>query len=418
MVLAAELLAKLFSLLMRTVLMNTVLAVPQASEAAIAYHVHVEELKGCTQVRLLDQLNNLGNLSPTDERGDIAKHPDGSRGYFHEVVHTSPPPPTSNLPALTVALLDAGQGMGADVSRKNELMQAAQGVSVSSGQNVQAVASVVRETLNLVHSISQRQQCGCGGIAFGVGSYMLTAGEQDRSYGIAEGEDVRREWSRLENFLVLLAEVWTSLYATSPDCQLSVVNSLQGGLPPKVTVKRVFEDLTGLAILAVNAATSSAAGYSEDVAGQQPDGATNPAVQARWSAVVLNEMSSATPRNSEYPPWLPALQLMLWGAISAVGAESTLLSFFQESATAQSTHTADMEKVARERSRDALCVVITGVVKGYHSWATQQDMSRVPVANLLDYAADSLAKLPLRPTICRHYHPMNLSRVVARLAVV
>lgn len=398
------------------VLINADLAVPQASEAAISYHVHVEELQGSTHGNLLEELNDSGIISPTDKRGDIATHPDGDRKYFHEAVDTLSPSSLSSLPALVMAVTDASQAIGADVGRKDELVQAAHGVSASGGQNVQAVASVVRETLNLVHTISQQQQCGYGEIAFSVGGYRLSMGEQNRFYGTGKDKDAMRERSRIAKFLALLAEVWASLYATSPDCQLCVVNTLQRGLPSKVTIVRIFEDLTGLAIQAVNAATSSAAGYSEDAAGQQRDDATNGCVQV--DAVVLKELTLTTLRISEHPPWLPALQLMLWSAISAVTAENSLLSLFQEASSAQSTATKDLEMVVRQPSPNALCVVTTGIVKGYHSWATQRDMSSVPMANILDCATDALARLPLHRTICRRYHPMNLSRVVARLTIV
>lgn len=381
-------------------------ALPQASEAAAAHHVRVEgELKA--KVPFRQQLGSSGNTSVADEREDSAPLP-GSSMHFREDKVAETPPSAPILTALLLELVDVGQNIGADVGRKHELVEDGQKVMSSNGEDVQAVADVVRETLHVAHSAAQRQQCGIGQNTLCFPAHVLQTVRHVNLHGTVD-DKVRSEGTKIAIFLTLLAEVWASLYSSSHSCQRSVVHCLQGGGAAKATVVGVYEDLVVLASLAVKAVTSETQHFQDMT--EQQDGIT-----ADVDSVVSN-MSSAIPATRDSPPWLPALELMLWGAIPAVEAENTLLSLLNEASSVQTQHTEATQSDGQQPLRGALNVVITALVEGYHSRAVQET-PRVSGANALDCAVDSLATFPVGLAARGRYHPMNLSRVAARLAVV
>lgn len=380
---------------------------PQASEAAAAYHARVEEeLK--EKVLFRQQLDSSGNLPVADERKQSATLL-GSTMHFRGDKVTGASSSAPILTALVLELVDVGQSIGADVGRKHELMQDAQRVMAINGEDVQAVADVVRETLHVAHSAAHRQQCGIGENTLGFPAHVLQTGQQIDLDGVIN-DTVGSDGSKIATFLILLAEVWASLYSLSHSCQRSVVYCLQGGGAAKATVAGVYEDLVVLASLAVKAVTSES-GHFQGMAGQ-PDEVTTTYVDS-----VVSNMPSTIPATRECPPWLPALELMLWGAISAVEAENTLLSLLNEASSVQAEHSRATQSGIQQPLFGALNVVITALVEGYHSRAVQE-IPRVSVANALDCAVDSLATFPAGLSARGRYHPMNLSRVAARLAVV
>lgn len=383
----------------------------------------------------------FGKNEPTDEGGDVVADRRGSRQVSIAIETKLPAPsPTSRLPVLASAFIDAGQMLGVCANNKKEIVEAALGVAVSNGHDVRAVSCVVRETLYLVERATQQERSSCAEDTVESEVDLLRGKELGQGYSYQGGraeaipETLPSERARgvgcrassVAYFLSLLAELWASLYAVSPECQRHLVRSLQDGLPTTSTETGSFVDVIHLATLAVRTGSWDAKSYkSEQVAAQQPRGThLSGCLGRKWGALV--EELTSIPLHAEHLPWYPAVAMMLWGAVSPVRAENALLSCMRKDKgkhgpASREKHSVDnigQEKPAQLTSRDPLVYVVDAVVKGYHSLAIREDMSQVPMSDLLECVADSLTRIPRSTSACSHYHPMDLSRVIGRLAAM
>lgn len=423
------------------------LCIFQVSEAAISFHTQIEEqLKDAAQAAL----DSIGNTERThSSSADEVAVQDGGLGCGDAVIAGDciPTSPTSNLPPayplplLVVALADAAHDLGADLGSRNELVQAVQGMAVNGGNDVDAAESIMRDTLRLVQHMPcwHLPDCRVGQyhwsarMAGGMchcrcrGASEVVEGAQPQLMGIPGAKALA---SRAGNFLALLAEVWGSLNATSPfRARRNVEAPLKNSLPTAMEAISAFEDLIFFAALTMETTWCLATDLGcEGVAAQGRCGfAANECVGKQLPASWQHDCMSSTPEIAKYPPWAPAVELLSGGIMSVVKAENILLSCIHAAIAKRHTRPgiADaytkgtgQRELTNYPSRIAVVVVVTAVVKGYHSWATKEDMSRVLLVDLLDYAADALTRRPQGTVVPDGYHPMDLGRIVGLLATM
>lgn len=351
---------------------------PQASEAAIAYHMereqHHPDVKQSNKEQLCRRKENVGMVA--GQHGE-------SLGCF-PVQGNLPTSTVSRLPVLVSTLVDVAQELGLESGETYTFMEAAQQVAGSDKACLQSAASIVRETLHLIQSIRWRQ----GSVSAKDTDGIRNAAE------LARGQSNSCRPNGLGHFLSLLAEVWGSLYGASDVYRHQVVHSLQHGFA--TTAINAVEHLVHLAVLAWERARVSGAG---------------------------GETTSSEGRSSERSecrPWVPILQLMAWGVVPAVTAENVVLSCLEvfETSKLREGATRNGQDRSNEPSRDALIAVASAVAKGYHSLGAEEDLSTVVLTDLLDVAARSIKPRRVGTKISGWYHSMNLCRLVARLEVL
>lgn len=340
--------------------------VRQVSEAAFAYHAEKERYHPDVA---------QSNLEPSylrKENVGVVAGRDVDLLYCLPLQGTLPTSTASRLPALISTLVDVAEELGLESGETHTFLEAAQQVATTStGADVQAAASIVRETVRLVESIRWRQESVCVTDTDGIGDAVKLSREKStscRSNGLGD-------------FLALLGEVWGSLYGASDVYQHQVVHALQQGF--STTAIDDVEHLVRLAAVAWERARVSDAGFETT---SSEDGSSE---------------------RSECRPWVPILQLMAWGVVPAVTAENAVLSCLRvcraSSKPRKGATRNDQGKTAESR-RDALIEVASAVAKGYHSLGAEE-------------VARSMT-LSVGTKLSGWYHSMNLCRLVARLEIL
>lgn len=122
-------------------------------------------------------------------------------------------------------------------------------------------------------------------------------------------------------------------------------------------------------------------------------------------------------------PWSPAVKLLSWGVISSLEAENSLFSHVQGDTLMTQVPTPgelpleDLNKMQVDIFfKNAATSVVAAVLKGYHGWGTQQNLSHVLLIDLLDCAVESRPQVSFRHTMSHGYHPMNFCRLVGYLS--
>lgn len=341
----------------------------------------------------------------------------GLRSSFLHLQGVLPTWVASNLTAVVSALLDAAGNLCVG-SGGEGLVHAALCVSDSRGNDVQAVANVVCETLHLVQRVRCRHWFTRVQDTDDTQDAEGKAHECETAPALLRGGEVRRASNSPGLFLVLLAEVWGSLHRACDKNQPKALQALRHGFTSTVTLGNMFEDLVHLAAVAWEGINPSDCG-GVTLSGERwmpPDDASDDVVGCQNG--LFQERKS---RRADYSPWAPALQLMSWGLVPVLTAENALLACVQTVVTRPKLREGDTRArlagghcKTMNTSRDALIAVVTAIAKGYHSLGVGVDLSAVVLGDLLDVAAKSRSRVNVEPKPYR-YHSMNLCRLVARL---
>lgn len=314
-------------------------------------------------------------------------------------------PLISKVPAseYASALVEYADKLGVQ-SNKERLLDSVHLVYASKANDIQAVKTIVEETLQLVKEIrvnwGSRNMPNNSIIAEeGAGD---AAGHSGRNQEEVERNDTRSNLSvMVGTFLSSLAH----LYGTLPDCHHRAWQILRDTSTSSVTFGNAVGNLVHLAAIALERdnfwsldsvfpdAPENLGGHHEKYSDQ-------------------NELAPG--RSVRFSPVEPIIQVISWGVIPILTAENSLLSCIQAPANLE---TGDKGFRGENSRRDILMAVVTIVTKRYHSLGVGDDLSMVLLGDLLGVAASSLVRLSNAANLV-HYHPMNLCRLVARLTIV
>ncbi len=315
----------------------------------------------------------------------------------------------SKVPALEYAssLVEYAHKLGVE-SNTGRLLDAVHLVSASKANDVQALKTVVEETLQLVKEI----RTDWGSRIMPNNNTIAEEGAGDAGHSDGNQEEVETYETR-SNFSVMVGTFLSSLallYGTLPDCHHRAWQALRDASKSSFTFGNAVENLVHLAAIALERDTWSLDSVIPDATenlGGHPGKCSD-----------QNELAPA--RSVRFSPWEPIIQVLSWGFIPILTAENSLLSCIQAPANLE---TGDEGYCGEKRSsrgekrdsrRDILMAVVTSVTRRYHSLGVGDDLSTVLLGDLLGVAASS----PVRRTNAvklAHYHPMNLCRLVARL---
>lgn len=390
----------------------------KVSEAVTAYHVNIE--RNQKDKKQEDSSRLSGRLGQVQKDKNVGTP--GNKDLFLQ--GSLPTSPWSRLPALLSALISTAKKLGARFGEE-DIMQAANRVSTDGVDDIQAMAIILRETLQLVRAVRRRllfrvredaeSILGSQYAGGEIGCTKIRTEELQRTQAPSfRGQETQRAPKSLERFLNLLARVWRSLYG-SYNSNHYVVQALRAGFNSMPASGDAFGDLVHLTALAWEEAIFFGRGDKFP-----PEKSCMPPHKADVS------LGGPFTLLSQWGVCIPALELMAWGVVSVMVAENTLLSCMQGLKTKspkRRSFSTDIKLMKggndiTASSPDALVLVLSGITKGYHSLAVEEDLSAVLLVDLLDVAAKSLSRrhLDAKPPQC--YHSLDLCRLVARLVAV
>lgn len=334
--------------------------------------------------------------------------------------------PASKLCALASTFVDSAHKLVVGF-REETFMEAAHHVSNSSANDVQAIKTVVGETLHLVkairhgrgsHDISENLNLtgSAEGTGHGIGHRNDEKGELKRARAQPfRSQPVTQDPKILGTFVSSLAR----LYGALPDHHHHIWQSFRKSSTSAGTLGNAFEDLVHLAAIAWEPDDLS---ISEN---PLPD-ANNGDLGGRHGGLHGGPSQQDDPTREcclRFSPCDPLLNLMSWGVVPMLTAENSLLSCIQAAANPEIGKAGVGHPPgcccggASSSRRDGLVAVVTAVAKGYHSVAVGKDLSTVLLTDLLGVAANSLTTVSPASKRLFRYHPMDLCRLVARLTM-
>lgn len=320
---------------------------------------------------------------------------------------------SSRLPGLLSSLITSAETLETDSGNKSKLVQEGLNFATSDGGDVRASIRILQATLCLLTSVSRRSTpCDCclSGRCYSraqEAESVNICGEQSLPSSDWDGTCDRKS---VEHFLAILTGVWSLLQpqpSTSDDSLLCAeIQGISSG-----ELIHAFEGIVQLATLVVGARF-----LMEDRESRM--GAT----LGLSSGTFLGQHNS----RSEYGdscPWSPAVKLLSWGVIPSLEAENALFSHVQrDTVITQVPEPGEFpfEEVNKMQVnhflKNAATSVVAAVLKGYHSWGTQQNLSHVLLTDLLDCTVESRPQVSCRHTMSHGYHPMNFCRLVGYLS--
>lgn len=379
----------------------------QVSEALSAYHVG----------QATNRATVVQNHSTGSTRGRRSQEALGGLGAKV---------PASKLCALALTFVDSAHKLVVRFSEEN-LMEAAHRVSASSANDVQAINTIVGETLLVVNAIRRGRgfhsipgKCHNNHSAHDTGRGVEHRNDEKRELGSTRTQNFRsqrvlQDPKLLRTFLSSLAR----LYGALPDHHHHIWRSSRKLSTSAGTLGSAVEDLVHLSVIAWDDLSHSEmalpdANY-DDLDGHHEGFHGGPSQQEDLTTEgCLNVF-----------PWDPLLSLMSWGVVPVLTAENCLLSCIQAAANPEIGE----ERLghhppgccwdeATSSRRGCLVAVVTAVAKGYHSLAVGEDLSKVLLTDLLGVAANSLTTVSAAASKSLFsYHPMDLCRLVARLTL-
>lgn len=334
--------------------------------------------------------------------------------------------PASKLCALALTFVDCAHKLVVGFREEN-LIEAAHRVSTSSANDVQAINTIVGETLHLVNAVRH------GRVFHSIpGKCHNNHSAHDTGRGVGHGDDEKTELEStrtqpfrsqrvlqdpklLGTFLSSLAR----LYGALPDHHHHIWRSSRKISTSAGTLGSAVEDLIHLSSIAWKAADLSHSEMALTDANDGDLGGNHGGLDGGPS----QQEDLVTESCLNVFPWDPLLSLLSWGVVPVLTAENCLLSCLQAAANPEIGEARVGHSPGcwwRETSRRGCLVdVVTAVAKGYHSLAVGEDLSKVLLTDLLGVAANSLTTVNSAASKSLFgYHPMDLCRLVARLAMM
>lgn len=331
--------------------------------------------------------------------------------------------PVSNLCALTLTFVDSAHKLVG--FREEIIMEAAHRVSTSSASDVQAVETVVVETSHLVNAIRHGRGShsipeNCHVMHGTDGSVRGTehgnegkGGPESKGKQQLRSQRVPQDPKMLGTFLSSLARLFGAL----PDHHHHIWQSFRKRSTSAGTLGTAFEDLVHLCAIVWESEDLSNSEVALPYANDGDLGGYHGRLHGgSWQRDVAPTENCLCDF-----PWDPLLSLLSWGVVPVLTAEDSLLSCMQaaenpEKVEAGVGNTPGCCWGGRSSSR-SLVAVATAVARGYHSLAVGEDLSTVLLTDLLGVAANSLTSVRAASQPFFRYHPMDLSRLVARLTI-
>lgn len=332
--------------------------------------------------------------------------------------------PAPKLCALALTFVDSAHKLVVGFREEN-LMAAAHRVSFSSANDVQAIETVVGETLHLVNAVrhgkgfhSTPENCheniSADGGGCGTGHGKDEKGElQSTRTQQFDFQGAPQDTKMLGTFLSSLAR----LYGALPDHHHHIWQSFRKRSTSAGTIGNAFEDLVHLSAIALKPDDLS----SSEVALLDANDVELGGHQGQLHDRSSQQDNPATESCLRVFPWDPLLSLMSWGVVPVLPAENYLLSCLQATAIPEIGQVGERYPAgccsgeASSTRRGCLVAVVTAIAKGYHSLAVGKDLSSVSLTDLLGVAANSLTTVSVASIPLYRYHPMDLCRLVARL---
>lgn len=307
----------------------------------------------------------------------------------------------SNLCAIASTVVDSAHTLVVGF-RKEVLLEAVHQVSTSGANDLQAIETVVAETAHLVEEIRRGRNYRV--MVQGVHGTSNTEGTR-RGVGHGSGEQEETPPSGS----IMVGSFLSSLslfYAALPDCNHGVWKSLRNSSTSTRTLGNTLEDLIHLAVIAWE---------RDDLLPNSGFGLEDAIDVDLGRKYGGDSHSTDLPQDSCscVPPWAPVIQVLSWGVIPILTAENSLLSCIQAAANLEpGAEALGSRDGANSWKRDGLLAVVAAVAKEYHSLGVGQDLSAVSLVDLWGFAprASNAAQLG-------RYHPMDLYRLIGRLAM-
>lgn len=355
----------------------------QVSEAVSAYHVE----QSTKQATAFNEQSEATGVTPWSR---LSQNVPGA---------LLPEEAASNLDALASAVVDSAHKLVVGF-RAEVLMDAVHRVSMSTSgaHDLQAIKTVVDETAHLVKDIRRGR------------NYRIMV---EIIYGVSNAEGARTEvghgsGGRAETRPTAPIMVGTFLsslslfYGALPGYHHGVWKSLRNCSTSSRTLGNSLEDLVHLAAIAREHGDFPDSGF----------GIGDSNVDVDCGGQHGRDSHKTNRAQDIVSPWKPVVQVLSWGVIPILTAENTLLSCIAAVNPEMGKEASGWRESAESWKINDLLAVVEAVAKGYHSLGVGQDLSDISVVDLLGV----VAKVSTAGKLDR-YHPMDLCRLIGRLAM-
>ena len=314
--------------------------------------------------------------------------------------------------SLFRALCNAAKEVGAlcQGNRSEETFPLGFGIN---GEGVEAITGTVKGTLHLVRSVRHMRGSTLNSSKHAAVNVVCEypEGSNDsavtpRASEASEISGIGQTRNSVTVFLTLLAKLWCFLYWAGEGERKCLVEAIRRNLNSLKGSDNLFllDDLLHLAALAwdrMNDRDRKKQLVTAEHYWKQPcakDGS-------------IGEVEDFSSEPKECPVWAPAMLLVVWGIVSPLVAENTLINFIQIDDSARTGHRLAETSMSAPPSQAARIEMTTALIKGYTIFFQESKWSKV----LPDTSG---GRSPIGAHIVglqRSYHPLNFCRLTALL---